>query len=482
MSNINFTYTNLTPFKWYVLENFPFIEADFDAVTNWQLFCKLGKEMNKIINSVNASGQQVENLTTAFNNLQNYVNNYFDNLDIQEEVNNKLDQMAQSGELTELLTAYLNLKCILAFDTVEDMSNATNLIDGSYCKTYGKDMFNDGYGRFYKIRTITTSDVIDGINIIKINNSDTLIAELIKEQTIDNIIESINNVKSMIPINYHNYPTIGDGVTKSRYYIDGINGDDNNIGSKESPIKTIDKFFELLNQGKTDIRCYIVSPGIYKASKTIFSNSTIHITAKVAGVVIEFQNDEELSTTGYNTHWNISGVNENTPITLRNLSINTSIYFDNSALRLDYVTFENCSYLGFNGSHVRGQYVGFPAVRFGESCGDIYGLNIKQNDNIPIQVVRGSNVVLRGAWNFDTKTIEQPIVVQERSILTFHPTFNISTPITNQPALKCIYGIIRSTSKYIDGLAKLSSVDNEYSQVAILRGLIDINPGTYSPN
>ena len=108
MSNINFTYTNLTPFKWYVLENFPFIEADFDALTNWQLFCKLGKEMNKIINSVNVSGEQVETLTTAFNNLQNYVNNYFDNLDVQEEINNKLDDMVTSGKFSEIVGKYID--------------------------------------------------------------------------------------------------------------------------------------------------------------------------------------------------------------------------------------------------------------------------------------------------------------------------------------------------------------------------------------
>ena len=103
MRNINYTYTNLTPFKWYVLENFPFIEADFDALTNWQLFCKLGKEINKIINSVNLSGDQVETLTNAFNELQNYVNNYFNNLDVQEEINNKLDEMVQDGTLAQII-------------------------------------------------------------------------------------------------------------------------------------------------------------------------------------------------------------------------------------------------------------------------------------------------------------------------------------------------------------------------------------------
>ena len=102
-----FEYKNLTPFKWFVLENFPFIEADFDALTEWQLFCKLGKEMNKIINSENTLGTQMENVTNAFIELQNYVTNYFDNLDVQDEINNKLNQMAKDGTLTNLIGNYI---------------------------------------------------------------------------------------------------------------------------------------------------------------------------------------------------------------------------------------------------------------------------------------------------------------------------------------------------------------------------------------
>lgn len=102
-----FNYTNLSPFKWFVLENFPFIEADFDALTNWQLFCKLGKEINKIIDSQNIVGEQAEALTTAFNNLQNYVDNYFENLDIQEEINEKLDDMVEQGTLQNLINSKL---------------------------------------------------------------------------------------------------------------------------------------------------------------------------------------------------------------------------------------------------------------------------------------------------------------------------------------------------------------------------------------
>jgi lysophospholipase L1-like esterase len=182
--NINYEYKKLCPFKWFVLENFPFIEADFDALTNWQLFCKLGQEMNKIINSVNSSGEQVEILTEAFNNLQNYVNNYFDNLDIQEEVNNKLNEMAQSGELAELISQYLESQAVIGFNTTSALSQATNLANGSIARTLGRNQYNDGYGAFYKIRQRTNSDTPDGYNIIVLTNTENLVAErILKEPT-----------------------------------------------------------------------------------------------------------------------------------------------------------------------------------------------------------------------------------------------------------------------------------------------------------
>lgn len=105
--NINFDYKNLSPFKWFVLENFPFIEADFDALTEWQLFCKIGKEINKIIDSQNVVGEQAETLTNAFNTLYNYVHDYFENLDVQDEINNKLNEMTESGELQQIVGEYL---------------------------------------------------------------------------------------------------------------------------------------------------------------------------------------------------------------------------------------------------------------------------------------------------------------------------------------------------------------------------------------
>lgn len=182
--NTNFNFNKLSPFKWFVLENFPFIEADFDSLTEWQLFCKIGKEINKIIESQNLVGKQAEELTNAFNNLQNYVNNYFENLDVQEEINNKLNEMVEDGTLQEIISAYLNSKAIFGFDNVESMKNSTNLIDGSYAETLGFYNKNDGGNALYKIRNITNEDIVDNMFIIALNNNN-LIAELIYTDTIN---------------------------------------------------------------------------------------------------------------------------------------------------------------------------------------------------------------------------------------------------------------------------------------------------------
>ena len=210
-----FEFKKLTPFKWFVLENFPFIEADFDALTEWQLFCKLGKEINKILNSQNAIGQQVENISNEFINLENYVNDYFSNLDIQDAVNEKLNEMAQSGELQEIITSYLEINGIIAFNTIADLKNSSNLINGSFVKTYGKNTYNDGEGNFYKIRSITNEDVIDNVNIISLNNSETLIAELIKDKKIETIEEITNKLV--------NFPTTHIGLERIFRFLETSN-------------------------------------------------------------------------------------------------------------------------------------------------------------------------------------------------------------------------------------------------------------------
>lgn len=104
--------TKLSPFKICVLENFPFIEADFDAITNYELMCKIVEYLNKVIEQQNITGENVNNLL-----------NWFNNLNVQEEINNKLDEMARDGSLTNLIKGYIDpiiTELNEEFDVVKD--------------------------------------------------------------------------------------------------------------------------------------------------------------------------------------------------------------------------------------------------------------------------------------------------------------------------------------------------------------------------
>lgn len=112
-NNANFTpeqeeYKNLTPFKFQMLQNFPFIQQDFDSLTNYELLAKVIEYLNNVIENEQVVTTNTQNLYNSFVELQNYVNNYFDNLDVTDEINNKLDEMANNGTLTNLISNYVD--------------------------------------------------------------------------------------------------------------------------------------------------------------------------------------------------------------------------------------------------------------------------------------------------------------------------------------------------------------------------------------
>ena len=58
---------------------------------------------NTIIPTINNNGLAVEELQNKYIELKSYVDNYFTNLDVQQEINNKLDQMVQDGSLQTII-------------------------------------------------------------------------------------------------------------------------------------------------------------------------------------------------------------------------------------------------------------------------------------------------------------------------------------------------------------------------------------------
>ena len=176
----------------FVLENFPLLTDDFDAMTYYGALCKIVDYMKKLIDNETALENNMTALYNAYNQLQDYVNHYFDNLDIQEEINNKLDEMAENGQLTDIIAQYLQLAGVLAYDTKTAMKSATNLVNGSIAKTLGNTNYLDGQGAFYKVREIQNTDVVDDENIIALTDPD-LVAEKIPYSNTYEIHKELEN-------------------------------------------------------------------------------------------------------------------------------------------------------------------------------------------------------------------------------------------------------------------------------------------------
>ena len=147
----------LPPFQAWLASNIP---AVYDNTMSYY------DELTSLIKWLET--EVVPNVNSAIvlvNQLRNFVENYFDNLDVQEEINNKLDQMAEDGTLQEIIAEYIQANVAWTFDTVADMKLATNLVNGSYAKTLGFRSVDDGGGALYYITSSGTANEMDVIAI-----------------------------------------------------------------------------------------------------------------------------------------------------------------------------------------------------------------------------------------------------------------------------------------------------------------------------
>lgn len=184
--NNNIKYTpNVPPFLRYCSAIIP--TAFDDSLSYYEALCALYKWIqDNTVDIINNNATVTQYYIDLVKDLKSYVENYFDNLDVQEEINNKLDAMVEDGTLQEIIGDYLNANAVWGFDNVADMKSSTNLIDGSYARTLGYYAKNDGGGAIYKIREITNDDVVDESTIIEIGDEpNELVAELIVEEPIN---------------------------------------------------------------------------------------------------------------------------------------------------------------------------------------------------------------------------------------------------------------------------------------------------------
>ena len=151
------------PFVRFVASAVPMV---FDnSLSYYECLCALWKWMqDNLVDVINHNATVTEqyidydlHTRELFIELKSYVDNYFDNLDVQEEINNKLDQMAESGELQQIIADYLKTQII--YDTTLDMiADASNLVAGVRVETLGYRTVDDNGAAFFVIKNTGTAD------------------------------------------------------------------------------------------------------------------------------------------------------------------------------------------------------------------------------------------------------------------------------------------------------------------------------------
>ena len=189
------------------------IEVCLQACADWGLIptefrqCMTWEEqvlwLSRFLNTVvlpkmNETIETTNEMQEAFEALHDYVENYFENLDVQDEVDHKIDEMAESGELAEIIAQFLGLHSVYGFDKIADMAASAYLSEGSICKVLGKTNPMTGDGSYYRVRQLINTDEPDGVNLVLLTETLNLVAEIIPDYNANVLDNKIDGVEATL--------------------------------------------------------------------------------------------------------------------------------------------------------------------------------------------------------------------------------------------------------------------------------------------
>lgn len=122
-------------------------------------------EFNKVIAHWKAMQKNFDNLQDAFNDLKSYVQNYFKNLDLQEEINNKIDDLISKGEFWENIPKILS---VLQDSTAIKNENLNS--DNTVYEKVNNDFTDTGLSAILDI-VDSSNNKNDGYTTFKLNNN-----------------------------------------------------------------------------------------------------------------------------------------------------------------------------------------------------------------------------------------------------------------------------------------------------------------------
>lgn len=182
-----------------VQDNFPFIAQDFDSLTLYEKYAKIVGYLNAVIKKTDLTSEQMEKLVKLQEELTDFVNNYFNNLDVQDEINKKLDEMVTDGtfdsiindrlfndlksqiesistittqntsDIAKLKQDIINKFAYYEVDTIEDLIK--HFESAEHCYIHVKKEKNTGIYSFTKTQYINSNKIIICDDDVQITNT-----------------------------------------------------------------------------------------------------------------------------------------------------------------------------------------------------------------------------------------------------------------------------------------------------------------------
>lgn len=115
----------LPPFVGALINSYPsvFVEGmSYDEILN-----KIKGAVNEVIKTVNDTIENFEELSESFAELKKCIDDYFNGLDVQDEINNKLDAMIENGQFSNIVNEYLFNDMQKQLDEKSDKSDIEKL-------------------------------------------------------------------------------------------------------------------------------------------------------------------------------------------------------------------------------------------------------------------------------------------------------------------------------------------------------------------
>ena len=265
-----------SPFKHLVMTIGELPTSFVDSMTYYECLAWLVNFLEtQVIPAVNNNGEAVEELQALYIELHDYVKNYFDNLDVQEEIDHKLDEMVEDGTFLTLITPIVEEDMAELTSEVNEALTTAQTLNSKADKVLANSI-NDIRKKYYPRFTQFT------------------LPENITDSFFDDF-EILTNNEGKYIVNFKESKYINQGG--NTYYLapDGVNTDD---GSYEHPWYTLNSAIGRMEAGDT----LIFKNGLYSRTNLQLSETGNTITKSI-NLKGESKDGVFLTTADYNFSW-----------------------------------------------------------------------------------------------------------------------------------------------------------------------------------